>query len=73
MGPIKPGMLCIGVVLASGEASHGSRGRELVMGPTLVGMGGRLNESMGESCSFIVLVSIFSWRRHFARRFWNQT
>ena len=63
----------MGVALAREEVSHGSRGRELVMGPMFVGMGGRLKESMGESCSFMVLVSIFSWRLHFARRFWNQT
>ena len=36
-------------------------------------MGARLKESMGESWSFMLLVSIFSWRLHLALRFWNQT
>lgn len=70
---MKPGMLCIGVALESGEDNQGSRGRELVMGPTLGAIVGRLKDSMGESWSFMLPVSIFSCRRHFARRFWNHT
>lgn len=72
-GPMNPGMLCTGVALVSGEVSHGSRGRELATGPTLVCIGGRLKESTGESWSFMLLASIFSWRLHLALRFWNHT
>src|SRR5699024_11613665 len=53
--------------------SHGSSGGELLMGPTLAVMGGRLKDSMGVSWSFMELASIFSCRLHLARRFWNQT
>ena len=63
----------MGVALESGDDNQGSKGKELLIGPTLEGIGGRLNDSMGESWSFMLLVSIFSWRRHFARRFWNHT
>ncbi len=70
---MKPGMLCMGVALESGEDNQGSSGRELVIGPTLGAMAGRLKHSIGESWSFMLPVSIFSCRRHFARRFWNQT
>lgn len=71
---MKLGMLWTGVALDSGEDSQGSRGRELAIGPMLVWTGvGRLKDSMGESWIFTVLASIFSWRRHLARRFWNQT
>lgn len=57
---MNPGMVCIGVELDMGEASQGSRGMVLAIGPTLEGIGGRLKESMWESWSFMVLVSIFS-------------
>jgi len=57
---MKPGMVCRGVELDMGEASQGSRGMALAIGPTPQGIGGRLKESMGESWSFMVLVSIFS-------------
>lgn len=71
---MKPGMLCTGALLDRGEASQGSKGRELVIGPMLLWTGpGRLKDSIGESWSFMVLASIFSCRRHLALRFWNQT
>lgn len=57
---MKPGMLCTGVALEMGDVSHGSSGRELLMGPTLAVMGGRLKDSMGVSWSFMELASIFS-------------
>lgn len=57
---MNPGIVCMGVALERGEVNQGSRGIGLATGPTLGGMGGRLKESMGESWSFIVLVSIFS-------------
>lgn len=66
-------MLCMGVALDRGDDNQESKGKELLIGPTVEGMGGRLKDNMGESWSFMLPVSIFSWRRHFARRFWNQT
>lgn len=71
--PMKSGIACIGVVLFRGDANQGSRGSELLMGLILVCMDGRLKESIGESWSFTALASIFSWRLHLARRFWNHT
>lgn len=50
----------MGVALDMGEASQGSRGNGLDMGPMLEGMGDRLKDSMGESWSFKELESIFS-------------
>jgi hypothetical protein len=70
---MNPGMECRGAELDMGEASQGSRGMLLAIWPTLEGIGARLKESMGESWSFMLLVSIFSWRLHLALRFWNQT
>lgn len=67
--PMKPGILCMEVALEMGDVSQGSSGRELLMGPTLVGIGGLLKDSMGESCSFMVLASIFSCLLHFALLF----
>lgn len=72
-GPMRSGIACIGVVLVRGVASQGSRGSELLMGLILVCMGCLLKVSMGESWSFTALASIFSWRLHLARRFWNHT
>ncbi len=57
---MNPGMVCMGVALEIGEVNQGSRGMGLATGPTVEGIGGRLKDSMGESWSFIVLVSIFS-------------
>lgn len=57
---MNPGMVCMGVALEMGEVSQGSRGIGLATGPTLGGIGGRLKDSMGESWSFMALVSIFS-------------
>lgn len=70
---MKPGMLWTVVALEMGDVSHGSSGRELLIGPTLGVMGGRLKESTGVSWSFMELASIFSCLLHLARRFWNQT
>ena len=71
---MKLGMPWMGVALDSGEVSQASKARALALGPMLGCMGGgRLKESMGESWSFMVLASIFSWRRHLALRFWNHT
>lgn len=58
--PINPGMLCMGVALEIGELSQGSSGIGLATGPMFGGIGGRLKDSIGESCSFMVPVSIFS-------------
>lgn len=72
-GPMRSGIACIGVVLVRGDPSQGSMCSELLIGLMLVCIGGRLKESMGESWSFTTLASIFSWRLHLARRFWNHT
>lgn len=57
---MKPGMVCMGVALEIGEVSQGSSGIELATGPTFGVIGGRLKDSMEESWSFMVVVSIFS-------------
>lgn len=57
---MNPGMLCMGVALERGDDNHESKGKELVIGPTFEGMGGRLKESIGESWSFMLPVSSFS-------------
>lgn len=58
--PMNPGMECMGVALEMGEVIQGSRGMVVATGPMLGGIGGRLKDNMGESWSFMVLVSIFS-------------
>lgn len=71
--PMMSGIECIGVVLVRGDANQGSIGSVLLMVLMLVFKVGRLKQSMGESWSFTAPVSIFSWRLHLARRFWNHT
>lgn len=46
---MNPGMLCMGVALEREDDNQGSKGKELLIGPTLEGMGGRLKDSIGES------------------------
>lgn len=46
---MRSGIASIDVVLVRGDASQGSRGSESLMGLMLVGMGGWLKESIGES------------------------
>lgn len=60
VGPMNPGILCMGVAVERGDDNQESRGKELLIGPTLEGMGGRLKDSIGESWSFMLPVSIFS-------------
>lgn len=57
---MNPGMLCMGVALERGDDNQESKGKELLIGPTLEGMGDRLKDSIGESWSFMLPVSIFS-------------
>lgn len=57
---MKPGMVCMGVALEIGEVSQGSSGIGLATGPMFGVIGGRLKDSMEESWSFMVVVSIFS-------------
>lgn len=50
----------MGVAVERGDGNQESKGKELLIGPTLEGMGGRLKDSIGESWSFMLPVSIFS-------------